>query len=59
MKAAWFEKFGSAEQVMQVGEQPKPLAEPGQVLVKLATSGVNPQTLKNALGHPPVYLMTG
>ena len=46
MEAAWFEEFGGAEQVMQVGEQPKHLAAPGQVLVKLAASGVNPADVK-------------
>ena len=59
MKAAWFEKFGSAEQVMQVGEQPKPLAEPGQVLVKLATSGVNPSDVKKRAGASPSLLDDG
>ena len=34
MKAAWFENFGSPEDVLQVGEQPKPITEEGQVLVK-------------------------
>ena len=52
MKAAWFEKFGSAEQVIQVGEQPKPVAALGQVLVKLATSGVNPSDVKKRWGIP-------
>ena len=42
MKAAWFENFGSPEDVLQVGEQPQPIAKEGQVLVKLVTSGVNP-----------------
>ena len=59
MKAAWFEKFGSAEQVMQVGEQPKPLAEPGQVLVKLAASGVNPSDVKKRAGASPNLLDEG
>ena len=59
MKAAWFEKFGSAEQVMQVGEQPKPLAEPGQVLVKLATSGVNPSDVKKRAGASASLLDDG
>ncbi|MFB0996361.1 MAG: NADPH:quinone reductase [Porticoccaceae bacterium] len=59
MKAAWFEKFGSAEQVMQVGEQPKPLAEPGQVLVMLATSGVNPSDVKKRAGASASLLDDG
>ena len=36
MKAGWFEKFGAAEDVIHVGEQPKPTVGVGQVLVKLA-----------------------
>ena len=59
MKAAWFEEFGGAEQVMQVGEQPKPLAEPGQVLVKLATSGVNPSDVKKRAGASASLLDDG
>ena len=59
MEAAWFEEFGGAEQVMQVGEQPKPLAEPGQVLVKLAASGVNPSDVKKRAGASPNLLDEG
>ncbi|CAI8331000.1 MAG: Alcohol dehydrogenase [Porticoccaceae bacterium UBA1117] len=59
MKAAWFEKFGSAEQVIQVGEQPKPVAALGQVLVKLATSGVNPSDVKKRAGASPSLLDDG
>ena len=59
MKAAWFEKFGSADKVMQVGEQPKPLAEPGQVVVKLAASGVNPSDVKKRAGASPNLLDEG
>ena len=59
MKAAWFEKFGSADKVIQVGEQPKPLAEPGQVVVKLAASGVNPSDVKKRAGASPNLLGEG
>ena len=59
MKAAWFEKFGSAEQVIQVGEQPKPVVALGQVLVKLATSGVNPSDVKKRAGASPSLLDDG
>ena len=59
MKAAWFEKFGSAEQVIQMGEQPKPVAALGQVLVKLATSGVNPSDVKKRAGASPSLLDDG
>ena len=59
MKAAWFEKFGSAEKVIQVGEQPKPVVALGQVLVKLATSGVNPSDVKKRAGASPSLLDDG
>lgn len=59
MKAAWFEKFGSAEQVIQVGEQPKPVVALGQVLVKLATSGVNPSDVKKRAGASSSLLDDG
>jgi NADPH2:quinone reductase len=46
MKAVWFENFGKSEDVIQVGELPKPIAKKGEVLIKLATSGVNPSDVK-------------
>jgi len=59
MKAAWFENFGSPEDVLQVGEQPQPIAEEGQVLVKLVTSGVNPSDVKKRAGSFPNLLDGG
>jgi len=35
MKAAWFEKFGAPADTIIIGEQPKPVAGDGEVLVKL------------------------
>ena len=32
MKAAWFEAFGNASEVIQIGEKSKPEAGPGEVL---------------------------
>jgi len=59
MKAGWFEKFGAAEDVIQVGEQPKPSVGVGQVLVRLATSGVNPSDVKKRAGSFPNLLDNG
>lgn len=59
MKAAWFEKFGTAKDVLQLGEQPKPVAGPGQVLVKMKTSGVNPSDVKKRAGSIPTLLDAG
>ncbi len=46
MKAAYYEANGSARDVMRVGDIPTPQAGPGEVRVKLATSGVNPSDVK-------------
>ena len=53
MKAAWYEKQGTARDVLTVGEmdEPQPLA--GEVRIRLAASGVNPGDVKkrqNAFG---------
>jgi NADPH:quinone reductase-like Zn-dependent oxidoreductase len=50
MRAAWFESFGPAADVLKVGELDTPAAGPGEVLVKLATSGVNPSDVKKRAG---------
>ena len=59
MKAAWFEKFGAASDTIIIGEQPKPVAGDGQVLVKLKTTGVNPSDVKNRIGAFPNLLDNG
>jgi NADPH2:quinone reductase len=46
MRAAYYEKNGSARDVMCVGEIATPQAGPGEVRVKLAASGVNPSDVK-------------
>ncbi|MEO0399736.1 MAG: NADPH:quinone reductase [Pseudomonadota bacterium] len=50
MKAAWFEKIGAAEDVIKVGERETPKPGPGEVRVKVATSGVNPSDVKTRAG---------
>lgn len=59
MKAAWFDTFGPASEVLRVGEQPTPEAGPGEVLVRLATSGVNPSDVKKRAGAFPNLLDDG
>jgi NADPH2:quinone reductase len=59
MKAAWFEAFGPARQVLRVGEQPAPTPGPGEVLVRLRTSGVNPSDVKKRAGSSPTLLDQG
>lgn len=59
MQAAWFDKFGAAGDVLQVGERPTPVAGPGEVLVRLRTSGVNPSDVKKRAGSSPALLDEG
>ena len=46
MRAAFYDRLGSASDVLTVGEQPTPEPGPGEVRVRLATSGVNPSDWK-------------
>jgi len=50
MRAAYYEANGSARDVLRVGEVATPQAGPGEVRVKLATSGVNPSDVKSRAG---------
>lgn len=59
MKAAWFEEFGPASHVLIVGEQPRPKPREGEVLVRMATSGVNPSDVKKRAGAFPNLLDDG
>ncbi|WP_210546188.1 NADPH:quinone reductase [Rhodoferax sp. PAMC 29310] len=59
MKAAWYEKFGVASEVIQVGEFDKPTAGHGEVLVRMKTSGVNPSDTKKRDGAFPNLLDNG
>ena len=52
MQAAWYERNGSAAEVMQVGEQPTPQPAAGEVRVKLHYSGVNPSDVKSRMARP-------
>jgi NADPH2:quinone reductase len=51
MKAAWYEKGGPAREVLSVGEMNTPAPGPGEVLVRLRASGVNPSDVKNRSGQ--------
>jgi len=59
MHAAWFDTFGSAKDVLQLGEIDKPVAGPGEVLVRVHTSGVNPSDVKKRAGSFPNLLDDG
>jgi NADPH2:quinone reductase len=59
MRAAWFDAFGPAKDVLTVGEFDKPPVGPGEVLVRLHTSGVNPSDVKKRAGSFPDLLNDG
>ena len=59
MKAASYQSFGPARKVLAVGELDKPSPGPGEVLVKLATSAVNPSDVKKRMGSAPDLLDNG
>ncbi len=50
MKAVWYERFGPAAEVLSLGEMADPVAGPGEVLVRLHASGVNPSDVKLRAG---------
>ena len=50
MRAAYYEQNGPANAVLKLGEVETPRPGPGEVRVKLATSGVNPSDVKARSG---------
>src|SRR3954464_946690 len=46
MRAAWSERPGPAAEVLQIGDMEAPEPGPGEVLVRVAVSGVNPGDTK-------------
>src|SRR5580692_11375794 len=60
MKAVWYERAGAASDVLSFGEMPTPVAEPGEVRIRLEASGVNPADVGRrsgsyrAMGYPRV-----
>ena len=50
MRASWYERTGPAAEVLQWGELPVPRAGPGEVLVRIHASGVNPSDTKMRAG---------
>ncbi len=46
MKAVCYERFGPAAEVLSFGDMADPVAGPGEVLVRLHASGVNPSDVK-------------
>ncbi|MEJ6710008.1 MAG: NADPH:quinone reductase [Amylibacter sp.] len=50
MKAAFYTTQGCAADVLQIGEQPTPTPQAGEVLVRVKTSGANPSDVKSRAG---------
>ena len=59
MQAASYAAFGKAGDVLLVGPREAPVAGTGEVLVRLATSGVNPSDVKKRAGSQPAALAGG
>ena len=51
MRAAYYEANGSASSVLRLGDVATPEPGPGEVRVRLATSGVNPSDVKSREGR--------
>lgn len=61
MKAAWYDQTGPAEAVLQLGELPILSPGPGEVRVRVHTSGVNPSDIASRSGSftpPAVFSRT-
>src|SRR6478672_8600258 len=50
MHAAWYERQGSAAEVLEVGEMAAPATGAGEVRVRVTLSGVNPGDTKKRRG---------
>ncbi|MBL75701.1 MAG: alcohol dehydrogenase [Chloroflexi bacterium] len=50
MKAAWYSAYGAAREVLQVSAISLPTPSPGEVLVRVRSSGVNPSDWKSRTG---------
>lgn len=50
MRAASYTRTGSAADVLTIGLHPVPVAEAGEVLVRIAASGINPADVKRRAG---------
>ncbi|WP_413720170.1 NADPH:quinone reductase [Silicimonas sp. MF1-12-2] len=57
MRALWYERFGPAAEVLTLGEMPDPRPGPGEVLVRVKASGVNPSDVKLRAGARPGAVM--
>ena len=59
MQAVWYNKFGSAENILEIGEYQTPEPAQGEVKVRIHASGVNPSDTKKRFGANPAVLNNG
>lgn len=52
MRAAWYTRQGPAREVIEIGDVATPVPDPGEILVRVAASGVNPSDVKQRAGAP-------
>ncbi len=57
MHAVYYDGFGPADEVLTFGEMPDPIAGPGEVLVQIKATGVNPSDVKLRAGARPGAVM--
>lgn len=57
MRAAWYQRFGEAADVLEIGEMEPLVAGPGEVLVRLHATGINPSDVKLRAGARPGAVM--
>lgn len=57
VKAVWYERFGPAHEVLILGEMDVPAPGPGEVLVRVRVSAVNPSDVKLRAGARPGAVM--
>jgi NADPH2:quinone reductase len=59
MRAALYRKFGPAREVLELDDVDTPTPGPGEVLIRLQTSAINPSDVKKRAGAFPDLLDTG
>ena len=59
MLAAWYNKFGLADDVLKIGELDEPVPKVGEVKVRVFFSAVNPSDTKKRSGSNPFALNQG
>ena len=59
MRAAWYDDFGPAAEVLETGKLPNPVPGGGEVLVRMHASAINPSDVKKRAGAFPELLDDG